>query len=121
MGATTAVSIDYSKAFDYVHHDVLIEKIIKKEGRGSIIKMITSFLSNRQHCTKVNGIRSESTTITSGVPQGTVSGPRLFVILIDEKEEPLVSTFKFVDDKTLAHSYSGNATSLLQEALNNEG
>ena len=119
--ATTAVTIDYSKAFDYVHHDVLIDKLIKLEVRGSVIKMITSFLSNRQHCTKVNGIRSEFTTITSGVPQGTVSGPRLFVILINGEEESLVSTFKFVDDKTLAYSYTGNATFLLQEALNKEG
>ena len=119
--ATTAITIDYSKAFDYVHHDVLVDKLIKLGVRGSIIKLIISFLCNRKHCTKFNGIRSEFVTITSGVPQGTVSGPRLFVILINGVKCSLVSNYKFVDDKTLAYSYNGNATNILQEALNNEG
>ena len=65
---TTAVTIDYSKVFDYVSHDILIEV------RGSVIKMIISFLCNRKHCTKFNGIKSEFENITSGVPQGTVGG-----------------------------------------------
>ena len=118
--ATTAVTIDYSKAFDYVSHDILIEKLIKLEVRGSVIKMIISFLCNRKHCTKFNGIKSEFENITSGVPQGTVGGPRLFVILINGIKSPIVSNFKFVDDKTLAYSYYGNATNVLQDALDIE-
>ncbi|CAL4155241.1 unnamed protein product, partial [Meganyctiphanes norvegica] len=118
--ATTAITIDYSKAFDYVHHDILINKIIKLGVRGGVTKLIISFLCNRKHCTKFNGITSEFLNITSGVPQGTVGGPRLFVILINGVKCPLVSNYKFVDDKTLAYSYTGNATNILQEALNIE-
>ena len=54
------------------------------------------------------------------MPQGTVTGPKLFVILINEDICPFVSNYKFVDDKTLAYSYSGNPTKTIQEALNIE-
>ena len=58
--------------------------------------------------------------VTCGVPQGTISGPWLFTILINGTKCNLVSSFKFVDDKTLAHSYSGDPTQFLQEVLNIE-
>ena len=115
--ATTAVTIDYSKAFDYVDHEVLIKKLIKLNVRVSIIKLIVSFLQNRSHCTKFSNQISEFETITCGVPQGTVGGPKLFVILIDGAKCDIVSSFKFVDDKTLSYSYSGNPTDVLQTAL----
>ena len=118
--ATTAITIDYSKAFDYVDHTILIQKIIDLGVRGSVIKLIISFLCDRKHCTKFNGVRSEFLTISCGVPQGTVGGPRLFVILINGVKSSLVNSYKFVDDKTLAYSYSGDAANVLQEALNTE-
>ena len=118
--ATTAVAIDYSKAFDYVDHNILIQKLIALDVRGILIKSIRSFLKNRSHCTNIAGVRSKFENITCGVPQGTVSGPRLFVILTDGIKSPVVSNFKFVDDKTIALSYSGDATSKLQEVLDIE-
>ena len=60
--------------------------------------------------------KTEFLGITCGVPQGTVSGPRLFVILINGDKCPLVTNLKFVDDKTLVYSYSGNPTETLQQA-----
>ena len=119
--ATTAITIDYSKAFDYVSHTVLIDKLKDLKVRGSIINLIISFLSDRSHCTQISGTYSEYLQITCGVPQGTCSGPRLFVILINGKKCPLVSSYKFVDDKTLAHTYLGDPTELLQWALDIEG
>ena len=118
--ATTAITIDYSKAFDYVDHNILIQKLLKLGVRGSIINLIISFLTNRTHCTNIAGNRSDYTFITCGVPQGTVIGPRLFVILINGTKCTFVSNYKFVDDKTIALSYKGNASTLLQEALNIE-
>ena len=118
--ATTAVTIDYSKAFDYVDHNILIQKLIALDVRGIVIKSIRSFLKNRSHCTNVAGVKSRFENITCGVPQGTVSGPRLFVILINGVKSSVVSNYKFVDDKTIALSYSGDATSILQEVLNIE-
>merc|ERR1712240_498695 len=118
--ATTAITIDYSKAFDLVDHTILIKKLIELEVRGNVIKLIISFLSNRRHYTKVNGIKSKVCYTSCGVPQGTISGPRLFTILIKGVKSPMVHNFKFVDDKTLAYSYSGDSTQFLQSVLNNE-
>ena len=56
--ATTAVTIDYSKAFDNVDHSILIEKLVKLGVRSIIINMIISFLKDRSHITKVIGIMS---------------------------------------------------------------
>ena len=112
--------IDYAKAFDYVDHNVLIEKLVKIGVRKSIIKLFISFLTDRSHNTCSFGKKSEFLGITCGVPQGTVSGPRLFVILINGDKCPLVTNLKFVDDKTLVYSYSGNPTETLQQALDIE-
>ena len=51
--ATTAVTIDYSKAFDYVDHTILIEKLISLGVRTNLINIIISFLKNISHCTKM--------------------------------------------------------------------
>ena len=115
--ATTAVTIDYSKAFDYVDHSVLIEKIVDLGVRSNIINLIISFLKDRSHSTKTLGLSSPYLNITCGVPQGTCSGPRLFVIVINGKKCDFVSSYKFVDDKTIAYSYSGDPTNALQKAL----
>ena len=104
--ATTAITIDYSKAFDLVDHTTLIKKLFDLGVRGKVIKLITSFLTNRKHYTKINGLKSELINITCGVPQGTISGPKLFTILIKGVICTMVSNYKFVDDKTLAHTYS---------------
>ena len=58
--------------------------------------------------------------ITCGIPQGTIGGPKLFIIIINGEKCSKMSSYKFVDDKTLAHSYSGDPTTLLQEVLDIE-
>ena len=118
--ATTAITIDYSKAFDYVDHNVLLDKLITLGIRGQLIKLVISFLSNRSHNTCIQGYKSNFKNITCGVPQGTVLGPKLFVILMNDDNSELVSNYKFVDDKTLALSYSGDQTTILQRALDLE-
>ena len=118
--ATTAITIDYSKAFDLVDHTTLKNKLKELGIRNKLLKLIFSFLSNRKHYTKINGIKSKLAHITCGVPQGTISGPRLFTILIKGVKNPNVLNVKFVDDKTLAYSYSGDATHFLQNVLNIE-
>ena len=64
--------------------------------------------------------KSDFVGITCGVPHGTVTGPKLFVILINGDNVSFVTNYKFVDDKTLALSYSGDPTITFQEALDIE-
>ena len=123
--ATTAITIDYSKAFDLVDHSTLLNKLRELGIRHNILKLITSFLCERTHYTKVKGIKvkgikSDTISTSCGVPQGTIAGPKLFNILIKGVKCNVVSNSKFVDDKTLVHSYSGDPTLFLQKVLDIE-
>ena len=73
--ATTAITIDYSKAFDLVDHSTLKNKLIELGIRNKLLKLIMSFLSNRKHYTKINGVKSKLAEVTCGVPQSTISWP----------------------------------------------
>ena len=99
--------------------DSLITKLLLGV-RKKVIKLIASFLTNRKHYTKINGVKSALINITCGVPQGTLSGPKLFTILIKGVICSIVSNYKFVDDKTLAHTYSDDPSEFLQMVLNLE-
>jgi len=98
--ASTVVTIDYRKALDLVDHTILIQKLKQLGFRRKLIRLILSFLSNRSHYTKIKGKKSKLMKITCGVPQGTISGPKLFTILIKDVKCPDVQAFKFVDDKS---------------------
>ena len=88
--------------------------------RAKLINLIISFLTGRSHNTKIKGKVSRFLDISCGVPQGTVGGPKLFVILINGIKCSFVENYKFVDDKTLAYSYTGNPSDTLQQALDIE-
>ena len=116
--ATTAITIDYSKAFDYIDRNILIKKLINLGVSANIVKLLISFLSNRSHCTKVGNETSSYKEISCGVPQGTINGPKLFVIMINGDTDDDIINLKFVDDKTIALTHSRDPTEALQERLN---
>jgi hypothetical protein len=74
--------LDFSKAFDTVNHEILIEKLNSYGIRGLASKWFTSYLSDRQQIVKINNINSDPSIISCGVPPGSVLGPILFLILI---------------------------------------
>ena len=91
--------MDFSKAFDKVAHSRLLLKLRHYGIRGNTHKWISSFLQQRQQRVVVNGSHSDWVHVDSGVPQGTVLGPLLFLLFINDLPRNITSSVRlFADD-----------------------
>ena len=98
---TDSIYLDYAKAFDKVDHRLLLLKLEKYKFHPKLITWIKSFLSDRCQRVVVNGKKSLPANIISGVPQGTVLGPALFIIFINDLEARIKhSNISFFADDT---------------------
>ena len=117
---TDSIYLDYAKAFDKVDHVLLIKKLERYGLPPIIIKWITSFLKDRSQTVVVNGNHSLAALILSGVPQGTVLGPILFIIFINDMHLCIKeSTVRlFADDSRILKSIGSETdTEILQNDL----
>ena len=96
--------LDISKAFDKVWHEDLIFKLKQNGVSGNLINLLSSYLDNRKQRVVLNGSLSDFIPIKSGVPQGSVLGPLLFLIYINDLEINIKSKIKFFADDTMLYS-----------------
>ena len=97
------IILDFSKAFDKVSHKLLLLKLKGMGITGDIHTWIRSFLSGRSQRVVVNGEYSDSATVDSGVPQGTVLGPILFLCYINDMPSCVKSQVRLIADDSLLY------------------
>ena len=101
-GATRAVALDISKAFDRVWHAGLLRKLKSYGISGQIFGLIPSFLSNRRLRAVLDGKSSQEYSVNAGVPQGSILGPTLFLRYINDlPDDVLCDIAIYADDTTL--------------------
>lgn len=103
-GCVQAAVLDFSKAFDKVSHSLLMSKLFYFGFSNDILSWILDFLSDRSQRVVLNGFSSNAETVTSGVPQGSVLGPALFLLYINDIGLSLTSTIRLYADDALLHS-----------------
>ena len=107
-----AILLDFAKAFDKVPHKRLLSKLTSYGITGNTYNWITFFLSNHKQRVSVNGALSDITDVTSGVPQGSVLGPILFLLYINDMNdinENVQSSIRlFADDSIIYRKVNSN-------------
>ena len=118
------IYLDLSKAFDTIDHSILTAKLKYYGISGSNLRLLSSYLLNRKQYTQINNIKSNILPITTGVPQGSILGPLLFIIYISDFSQAS-NMFNFVmyaDDTTLTSTVSNfrNNSNPVETSINAE-
>ena len=110
------IYLDFAKAFDRVSHQILLTKLYNIDIRGNLMNWIKDFLKGREQRVVVNNELSDWSSVVSGIPQGSVLGPSLFTIFINDILNDITSKVIFFADDTKL--YSSHLNHLIQEDWN---
>ena len=114
------IFLDLQKAFDTVNHSIFLMKLENYGIRGPALEWFKSYLSDREQYVTVNGSSSNCLNVTYGVPQGSVLGPLLFLIFINDlpNSTSVLSFYLFADDTNIY--FEAENLDKLQRIVNNE-
>ena len=114
--------MDFAKAFDVIDHGLLLRKLTLYGLSNDTLHLIYSFLSNREQLVCINTIKSDFLPVEYGIPQGSVLGPLLFSLYINDLPSFIKALCELFADDTTIHSSHSNLNNLLlslQESINN--
>ena len=119
------IYLDISKAFDTIDHIILIDTLKYYGVHGTNLNLFSSYLDNRKQYTEIDNINSNMLQITTGVPQGSILGPLLFIIYINDfaQASKMFNFLIYADDTTLSSTlnvFSDNTHDQNFESLINE-
>lgn len=120
--STTGIFLDLSKAFDTINHRILLKKLFFYGIRGIALKWVENYLANRKRFLEFKGTCSEMFNITCGVPQGSILGPLLFLIYVNDvcNTSKILHFTLFADDTNILYTSKDlkNYNNMLNEELN---
>jgi len=119
---TILTLFDFSKAFDCVSHDLLVQKLRAIGFSQNVLKWLRSYLSDRRQCVEVGDTRSDWEAVTCGVPQGSILGPLLFVLYVNDINSTLshCKYHMYADDLQIYHNFTAKNTNDCVQNINED-